>query len=333
MGHVGAHAAALESTPAGRLCEIQRARLLAGALSTIEEVGYSGATVAQITSRARVSRRTFYELFDNREECLLALIKDFAAMLEGEIARADLDALPWRERVRTGLLVILSVLDRVPTLARVCVIQSQWGGPRVLELRETLHTRLAAVLDEGCEHGARAGGCTSLTAEGLVGAAFGIVYARLLRRDPKPLTGLLGELMAMIVLPYQGLAAARREQTRVVVPQAAPVVPSQPSATVAEGDPLCDIPMRLTYRTARVLEGIAERPGISNRQVADYAGVSDPGQISKLLARLERLGLAANGGDGRQRGEPNAWRLTPKGVALTHSILGHVDIARNGRAI
>ena len=55
---------------------------------------------------------------------------------------------------------------------------------------------------------------TPLTAEGVVGAAFAIVYSRLSRRDGEPLTGLLGELMAMIVLPYLGPAAARRERTR-----------------------------------------------------------------------------------------------------------------------
>ena len=56
--------------------------------------------------------------------------------------------------------------------------------------------------------------CPPLTAEGLVGAAFALVYARLLRRDSEPLTGLMGDLMGMIVLPYLGPAAARKEQAR-----------------------------------------------------------------------------------------------------------------------
>jgi hypothetical protein len=62
-----------------------------------------------------------------------------------------------------------------------------------------------------------------------------------------------------------------------------------------------------------VLECVAEQPGISNRAVADRAGISDQGQISKLMARLERLGLTANTGAGHAKGEPNAWRLTPVG--------------------
>ena len=84
--------------------------------------------------------------------------------------------------------------------------------------------------------------------------------------------------------------------------------------------------MRLTYRTARVLECIAERVGgvrPSNRAVAESAGVTDLGQISKLLRRLERLGLAVNTGGGHQSGEPNAWKLTPLGgeVARRLSVL------------
>jgi hypothetical protein len=71
--------------------------------------------------------------------------------------------------------------------------------------------------------------------------------------------------------------------------------------------------MRWTYRTARVMQGISDLPGASNREVADYAGIHDQGQVSKLLARLQRLGLIANAADGHLKGEPNAWSLTPLG--------------------
>jgi DNA-binding MarR family transcriptional regulator len=92
----------------------------------------------------------------------------------------------------------------------------------------------------------------------------------------------------------------------------------------AHRDPFAGIPMRLTYRTARVLECIAEQPGVSNRAAADHAGVSDQGQMSKLLARLERLGLAINSSDGHQKGEPNAWRLTPVGCQVVQRLREHI---------
>jgi DNA-binding IclR family transcriptional regulator len=81
--------------------------------------------------------------------------------------------------------------------------------------------------------------------------------------------------------------------------------------------------MRLTYRTARVLEAIATWPGVSNRGVGEHAGVSDQGQISRLLARLERLGLAENSGEGHTRGEANEWRLTSRGLQVTQTIRAH----------
>ncbi|MGH2853677.1 MAG: TetR/AcrR family transcriptional regulator [Solirubrobacteraceae bacterium] len=309
--------------PSAQVAEMQRSRLLAAAVRAVEEVGYSGATVGHITARARISRRTFYELFTNRDGCLAAVLEDVVGLVEGELAAAELDGLAWRERVRRGLWTILAFLDREPVLARVCVVYASRGGEAVFERREGILARLAAVVDEGRLEGARGVGCTPLTAEGLVGAAFAIVHTRLLRGERKPLTELLGELMGMIVLPYLGAAAARRELSR---PAPARVSAARCESVVMErvaGDPLEGVSMRLTYRTARVLKGVAECPGASNRQAGERAGISDQGQVSKLLRRLERVGLLANTGSGHAKGEPNAWTLTPKGERVAQSIHAH----------
>ena len=306
-----------------RFVEIQRARLLAAAVRAVDELGYPDTSVADITSRARVSRRTFYELFADREACLATVIEDILGLLSAELAAAGLEGLGWRERVRGGLLAILGFLDREPVLARVLVVQALRGGPRVLQRREAVLARLADVVDEGRLLSVRAERCTPLTAEGLVGAAFSIVYARLLRGERRPLTGLLGELMGMIVLPYQGAVAARREQARPAPAPSSRSTRAQRGSMESVRDPLGGVAMRLTYRTARVLEGIAEHPGASNRQAGERAGIADPGQVSKLLARLERLGLLANTGLGRVKGEPNAWALTAQGETVARSIRMH----------
>ncbi len=309
-------------TPRVQVEEIQRSRLLAAAAVVIDEVGYEQTSVQRITDRARVSRRTFYELFVNREECLVALLDEAAERVERELEGAGLRGLVWRERVRGGLWAILSFLDAEPVLARICVVQSLHAGPEGLERREHLLARLAGVLDEGRREGPRGEECTLVTAEGLVGGALGVVYARLRGGDGRPLTGLLDELMGMIALQYLGPRAARREQRRPA-PAPCPAPERRPSSVGVEKDPLDEVKMRLTYRTARVLECIAEQPGTSNREVAESAGVTDPGQISKLLRRLEGLGLAVNTGGGHQSGEPNAWQLTPLGgkVARRLSVL------------
>ena len=141
-----------------------------------------------------------------------------------------------------------------------------------------------------------------IVAEGAVGAVLAVIHARLCERDPKPLAGLLDQLMGMIVLPYRGPEEAQRELLR----------PARRGRRrhAAPADPLRDSGMRLTYRTVRVLLAIAElgeresegRPGSNSREVADAAGVSDQGQISKLLWRLEHLGLIdTNGPSSRPR--------------------------------
>jgi AcrR family transcriptional regulator len=304
--------------PRAQVAEIQRSRLLAAAVLVVDERGYGNTTVAHITSRARVSRRTFYELFANREECLAALLEDAVGQIRSELPAAELGQLEWREWIRVGLGVVLAFLDREPALARVCIVESARGGLVVLERREEILRSMAAAVDAGRLESTRAMECSPLTAEGLVGAATAIVYARLFKGERTPLMGLWRELMGMIVLPYLGVAAARREQSRPVSRQSAAL--EARGSRRPMGDPLEGVQMRMTYRTARVLEGVAGHPRASNRAIAQYAGIQDQGQVSKLLARLQRLGLLANSGDGHSKGEPNAWSLTIKGERIAQSI-------------
>ena len=316
--------------PREQVLEIQRSRLLMGALAAVREQGYAAVMVGNITRQAKVSRRTFYELFENREACLAALVKDILAAIEAELAQANLEGLAWREQVRGGLWVVLSFFEREPALARMLVVESSRGGAQVQELREQVLARLARILDGGRRMGSRSADCGPLTAEGLVGAAFGILYTRLARAGQEKMTGLLGELMGMIVLPYQGPAAARAERIRNLPRALASERPTASSAlALAERDPLRALPMRVTYRTAKVLECIQGQPGASNRDIADEAGVKDPGQISKLLARLERLGLLENTGEGAHtKGEANAWRLTPLGQQVAQRLRISRDFER-----
>jgi DNA-binding MarR family transcriptional regulator len=78
--------------------------------------------------------------------------------------------------------------------------------------------------------------------------------------------------------------------------------------------------MRLTYRTMRVLLSVANHPGASNRELGVAAEIHDQGQASKLLGRLQRLGLIENTGVGHGRGGPNAWMLTDRGTEVQRTI-------------
>ena len=95
-------------------------------------------------------------------------------------------------------------------------------------------------------------------------------------------------------------------------------------------DPLKGITMRLTHRTALALTAVAQNPGATNRTVADHAGITDPGQSSKLLARLERLGLIRNESVTETKWELNSWALTPAGRRVVQLFGPRTDDLLNG---
>jgi DNA-binding MarR family transcriptional regulator len=184
-----------------------------------------------------------------------------------------------------------------------------------------------AVVDEGRGEAKVGGDLPSLTAEGIVGAVLSVIHGRMTRGDSGsvdasarragggPRMGeLTNPLMSMIVMPYLGPAAARRELERSVPKLVMGQRPHAPS------NPLKAVEMRLTYRTVRVLVAVAANPGSSNRVVAEVSGVADQGQISKLLGRLERLGLIENTDAVSTRGGSNAWSLTKTGWEVHSAI-------------
>ncbi len=299
-----------------KVFEIQRARILAAMTEVAAERGAANVTVAHVVSRSGVSRRTFYELFDDREACFLAAFDDAARQIAMRVVPAYEGERRWREKIRAALAELLDCLDEEPRAGRLCIVESLAAGPRALERRASVTAVVKRALEEG-ESESKAGNPPApLTAEGVIGAVSSVLHARLAEPDPRAegsFAELLGPLMAMIVLPYHGAAAATKEVAR-------PRPPRRERPPGQGRDPLRDLDMRLTYRTVRVLLAIAETPGASNRALADAAGVADQGQISKLLSRLKSLGLIENIGAGPVRGEPNAWQLTSKGEQVGDAI-------------
>ncbi|HEY1688810.1 MAG TPA: TetR/AcrR family transcriptional regulator [Solirubrobacteraceae bacterium] len=330
----------------GSIIGLQRARLLSAAIGMLAEDGYAGFSAAGVCERAGVSRRTFYEVFENREQCLAAIFVEAEWRASTLIASLGLERLAWAERIRMGLWGLLCLADREPALARACLVESQFSGGFVRAARERILSRLVDAVDEGR---LRAGSSapSRLTAEALVGAVSSVIATRLAQATQSvedhaqpcrlDLHGLLGELTGMIVLPYQGPAAARRQVKREL-PEAPVPGLAGPAASSEGPNPLGRLPMRLTYRTARVIQAVAKLTaagmGASNRQIAEEAGISDAGQVSKLLGRLQQHDLLRNAATGNhERGEANQWHLTETGGRVLHSITAQVEAPEERRSV
>ena len=146
------------------------------------------------------------------------------------------------------------------------------------------------------------GSAARIVAEGLVGAVFAVIHARLLCASRR-LRVLSNPLMAMLALPYLG---ARRLRAAAATPRAAAHAAPTPGSIRCR-----EIDMRLTYRTVRVLPAIDELGERGRIRAAarspTAAGISDQGQMSKLLARLRR----------------SAWSITaPAGAAKANLTRG-----------
>jgi AcrR family transcriptional regulator len=240
--------------------ELQRARLLDAAFAVVSEDGYRRMTARRVSGRAGVSNKTFYDLFTDREDCFLGAFDHAVEELAAVVLPAWEGEGEWATRVRAGLGALLGFLDGEPALRRLVFVEALGAGTRVLERRARVLGVLEGAVDQG-----RAGGKAShelppLTAEGVVGAVFGVVHTRLLERRPEPLTELCNPLMATIVLPYRGSAAAARELSR---PAPEPVVGlavrARFGASLTPGSVgRARIPFRLTVRTHLVLCAVAE---------------------------------------------------------------------------
>jgi AcrR family transcriptional regulator len=303
-----------------QLGELQRARIINGAFDVVAQRGASGVSVAHVVERSGVSRRTFYEHFEDREDCLLAAFERALSIASQDVVPAYEAQKVWSQRIRAGLLALLVFCDREPNVARLLLCESQASGPRVNRRRGETIAQLTRIVDQGRRE-SKTEDVSALAAEGIVGGVLAVIQARLVEAKRKPLVALTNELMSMIVLPYLGVLAARRELDRPL--------PAAVSASRVEdalvSDPFKDAGMRLTYRTVRVLMAIAQSPQGSNRTIGERAGIADQGQISKLLGRLERIALIANTGLGPGQGAPNAWTLTEKGERIAQSISANTE--------
>lgn len=302
----------------------QRRWLMSALAKVVCEHGAEGASVRQIVACAGVSRRRFYELFASAADCFRAVFED--AIEQVRVRAADAYGVDgtWSERLRAGLFAVLALFDSEPELARLLVLHTTAGGPAAARRNELLW-QLIDFIDGAGRASNPLSNPPPLTGETVVAGALGVIHARLSEDDDAPLTALVNPLMSVIALPYLGPQAAWEELARPVRASAK----AQPETDAARNPPGA-LDMRLTYRTLRVLAEIAATPGISNQAVAEAAGIRDQGQISKLLSRVEGLGLIRNAGAGQAKGRSNAWYVTNRGAAVGRDLgqrLSHSPLA------
>ncbi len=133
-----------------------RERLLAAMTDAIREEGLRATTVADVVRRARTSRRTFYQHFDDLTGCYLALLDAFDEHLLSSIFDAATGEGPWDERVDRTLAAYLGTLAAEPQLTRSFVLDAgSLGDAGEAHVRTTIERaarQLSRIIDEAAAH-------------------------------------------------------------------------------------------------------------------------------------------------------------------------------------
>jgi len=190
-----------------------RDSILDAVVEVVAERGVTDASVDRVLARTGLSRRAFYACFEDLEECLVAVLDGAlrrAAPLVVEAFTREGGA--WWEGMRAALAAMLVFFESEPALARVCLVEVQGAGPRVREHRERIFEAFRGLVVERIE--SEVSHASPLAAEGLFASVVGIVNARLLARESRPLVELLGPVMGIIVGPFMDEAQVEREIER-----------------------------------------------------------------------------------------------------------------------
>ena len=174
---------------------MQKHRLFHAAAIVFSRVGYADASAEAISREAGMSKATFYEHFDNKEDCLIALFEYATASLVEELVAASRGAeRSFEDRHSAGLRAILEKIEDDPAMAQAILVETVGAGPRLADRRvEALNGFAQVIYDETVKAAERTGGPAYASPDeafAIVGATFELVSRQLRTGEPERVTDL-----------------------------------------------------------------------------------------------------------------------------------------------
>jgi AcrR family transcriptional regulator len=220
--------------PAAKLT--QRERLIEALVELSGQQGYQGLSIAQISSRAGVSSATFYEIFEDREACMLAAYRSATqrtlARMEGALEEGE-----WARAARPAFGELLEAVRSDPDSGRVMFVEALSGGPRLREEQDmvlNLMEQSAEVLLEGAPAGAST---LDVPGRALIGGVRYIVARHLRTNEEDRLARLTDDIIA-----WMGSYAVPVEQGRWSTGPDALLRPTPEAEHEPAQEPALDLP-------------------------------------------------------------------------------------------
>jgi AcrR family transcriptional regulator len=186
----------------------QRERLLAAVVQVTAEKGYDSTTVGDILGEAGVGRESFYQLFNDKLDCMLAAHKILIDSLEERVRAVYHDEGPWPQRVRSAVSVTLDWVAADPETARFLLVEVSAIGPAFRPIFQTEFERFTKFFEagiDGSELDPQLAGAARLA----IGGMLARIYEEVVLGRTEELPSLLPDLTYGLLVPYLGEEQAR----------------------------------------------------------------------------------------------------------------------------
>jgi AcrR family transcriptional regulator len=191
----------------------QRERLLAAVVRVTASNSYEKTSVADILEEAGVGRESFYELFNDKRDCLLAARAILVDHLEQTISAAYSVPGPWVDRARNALAAMLDWFAADPAAARAMIVEFTAIGPVFRDYFQADFRRFTKLVEDGLEDGEEQPDLPLATSLA-VSAGVARIYGEVICGRAEGLPALLPELTYEVFVPFLGEAAAHVEARR-----------------------------------------------------------------------------------------------------------------------
>ena len=188
----------------------QRERLIAGLAQAVSQRGFADATIADITSNAGVSRRTFYEHFASKEECFLAAYDLVLDHLRSRMTEAASERSTWGEQVVAAVNAALQLLADEPEFARLATLEAVVAGKAGAERYRQSLDELVPFLKRGRDEAPGAYPLPPSTEDALIGGVASLIAREINAGRARELPALAPEVVNVLLLPYLGAGEAER---------------------------------------------------------------------------------------------------------------------------
>jgi AcrR family transcriptional regulator len=165
-----------------------RKRILDAALDIFSSKGYHDTRLDEIVDQASVSKGSIYFHFPNKEQLFLALVDQFADLIERRVNEAIQDEQHGIRRVRAAIETVLETFGKYRRPAKLLLVQAVGLGSPFEKKRQQINERFADLiqtyLDEAVAKGDIPSIDTQVAAHAWMGAIYGLVIQWVLTGDP-----------------------------------------------------------------------------------------------------------------------------------------------------